>query len=55
MSACCGNNTKFDGLSAEYKRRLWIVIVLNATMFAVEMGAGHFARSQALQADALDF
>lgn len=55
MSACCGNNTKFDGLSAEYKRRLWIVIVLNAAMFAIEMGAGHFARSQALQADALDF
>ena len=55
MSACCGHDAKFDGISDDYKRRLWIVIVLNAAMFAVEMGAGHLARSQALQADALDF
>lgn len=56
MSAgCCGHNAKFDGVSADYKRRLWIVIALNATMFVVEMAAGHAAKSQALQADALDF
>ena len=55
MSGCCGSNAKFDGLSREYKRRLWLVIALNATMFVVEMAAGHAARSQALQADALDF
>ena len=55
MSGCCGHDAKFDGVSDDYKRRLWIVIALNAVMFAVEMGAGHLARSQALQADALDF
>jgi len=55
MAKCCGNNTKFDGLSDDYKRRLRIVIVLNAVMFLVEMTAGHLAKSQALQADALDF
>lgn len=55
MSGCCGHDAKFDGVSAEYKRRLWIVIAINAIMFAVEMGAGQFAQSQALQADALDF
>lgn len=55
MSGCCGHDTKFDGVSDDYKRRLWIVISLNATMFAVEMTAGHYAKSQALQADALDF
>jgi Co/Zn/Cd efflux system component len=56
MSAhCCGTNTTFEGLSADYKRRLWIVIAINAAMFLVEMGAGAFAGSQALQADALDF
>ena len=55
MAACCGANATFDGMSAAYKRRLWIVIALNATMFAVEMIAGHLAGSQALQADALDF
>jgi len=55
MSGCCGHSTNFEGLSADYKRRLWIVIVLNATMFLVEMSAGQLAQSQALQADALDF
>jgi len=55
MADCCGNNAKFDGVSDEYKLRLWIVIALNATMFVVEMAAGHLAKSQALQADALDF
>ncbi|MDO9412916.1 MAG: cation transporter [Pseudolabrys sp.] len=55
MSASCGAHVKFEGLSADYKRRLWLVIAINAAMFAVEMGAGAFAGSQALQADALDF
>lgn len=56
MSAgCCDHKATFDGLSPEYKRRLWAVIAINAAMFAVEMTAGQLARSQALQADALDF
>jgi cation diffusion facilitator family transporter len=52
---CCGHGATFDGLSADYKRRLWIVIAINAAMFLVEMGAGALAGSLALQADALDF
>jgi len=52
---CCGPETVFEGLSADYKRRLWLVIGLNAAMFLVEMGAGALASSRALQADALDF
>lgn len=55
MSGCCGHDAKFDGVSDDYKRRLWAVIVMNAAMFIVEMTAGHYAKSQALQADALDF
>ncbi|WP_412565361.1 cation transporter [Thalassobius sp. MITS945101] len=55
MAGCCGHNAQFDGVSKDYKRRLWLVIALNAIMFAVEMTAGHMAKSQALQADALDF
>ncbi len=56
MSASCGHSHgTFAGVSAEYKRRLWAVIAINAGMFAVEMTAGQLARSQALQADALDF
>jgi cation diffusion facilitator family transporter len=52
---CCGHNASFEGLSADYKRRLWLVISINAVMFVVEMTAGALAGSQALQADALDF
>jgi cation diffusion facilitator family transporter len=55
MSACCDHTASFDGLSADYKRRLWAVVAINAVMFGVEMSAGKAAGSQALQADALDF
>ena len=55
MSACCGNETRFDGLSVEYKRRLWIVIGINGVMFVVELIMGWLAQSKALQADSLDF
>jgi Co/Zn/Cd efflux system component len=38
-----------------YRRVLWIVLAINAVMFAVEIGAGLAAGSASLQADALDF
>jgi Co/Zn/Cd efflux system component len=53
--SCCGHGARFDGLDPRYKRVLWIVIGINAAMFEVEIVAGVFAHSQALQADALDF
>jgi Co/Zn/Cd efflux system component len=37
------------------RRILWTALVLNAAMFAVEIGAGLAAGSVALQADAVDF
>lgn len=52
---CCGHDATFEGLDMRYKRILWAVIAINATMFLVETVAGHMAGSQALQADALDF
>lgn len=53
---CCHTNTPvFDGMSDDYRRRLIAVIAINAIMFLVEMTAGQLSRSQALQADALDF
>jgi Co/Zn/Cd efflux system component len=55
MAGNCGHDAKFDGVSAEYRRRLWAVIFINGAMFAIEMAAGRLAASQALQADALDF
>jgi cation diffusion facilitator family transporter len=54
-TSCCGNETRFEGVDPDYKRRLWAVIGINAVMFFVEMGAGAWAGSRALQADALDF
>jgi Co/Zn/Cd efflux system component len=53
--SCCAADVRFDGMDPRYKRVLWTVIAINATMFVVEMIAGHLAGSQALQADALDF
>jgi Co/Zn/Cd efflux system component len=55
MSAACGHTHTFDGVSDDYKRRLWLVIAINAAMFATEMIAGAVAGSLAMWADALDF
>lgn len=52
---CCQGTHKFDGMSPAFKRALWAVIIINASMFAIEMTAGLAAGSQALKADALDF
>ncbi len=38
-----------------YRRVLWSVLAINAFMFVVEMTAGVWGKSVALQADALDF
>jgi Co/Zn/Cd efflux system component len=38
-----------------YRRILWIVLIINFSMFVVEIVAGLAAGSVALQADALDF
>jgi Co/Zn/Cd efflux system component len=51
----CGEEIKFEGLSAGYRKALWAVIAINGIMFLVEMTAGLAASSQALKADALDF
>jgi Co/Zn/Cd efflux system component len=55
MSAGCGHTYTFDGVSDDYKRRLWLVIAINGAMFATEMIAGAVAGSVAMWADALDF
>jgi len=51
----CSGNQQFDGFDSGYKRMLWVVIVINAAMFLVEMSAAKLTGSQVLQADALDF
>jgi len=56
MGACCSSEApKFDGVSPAYRKALWVVIIINAIMFGVEMAAGALSGSQALKADALDF
>ena len=57
MGAGCGGRceTTFDGVNADFKRALLIVIAINGLMFLIEMLAGFSGQSMALKADALDF
>jgi Co/Zn/Cd efflux system component len=58
MSASCCHGCHDDDPqrgNPAYRRVLWIVLAINAAMFAVEIGAGLAAGSASLQADALDF
>ncbi len=52
---CCDGEPKFDGVSPDFRRALWLVILINGVMFVVEVFGGALAGSKALQADALDF
>ena len=53
--SCCSVETPSQGLSGRYRRALWIALVVNAAMFAVEFGASFRAESVSLLADAVDF
>lgn len=50
---CCASKNVPAG--PRYRRVLWVALVINAVMFAVELGTGVQAGSVSLQADALDF
>jgi Co/Zn/Cd efflux system component len=53
---CCGEtDTALPIDDKPWRRVLWIALVINAGMFAVEIAGGVAAQSAALQADALDF
>jgi Co/Zn/Cd efflux system component len=52
---CCSHETKSGSIDPQWRRALWIALVINAGMFLVEMVAGAAADSRALYADALDF
>lgn len=56
MSGCCaGGCSKIDpARTARLRRVLWLVLGLNAGLFAIELLVGWWARSSGLQADALD-
>lgn len=58
MSKSCCQTPTPDGHAhnnPRWRMILWIALILNAAMFAVEIIAGVAADSRALQADALDF
>lgn len=56
MKDCCDvQHSHADLQRGAYRRILWVVLALNATMFFVEVYAGLAAGSVSLQADALDF
>lgn len=58
MSDSCNNNCSFtskEHLTPRYKTILWIVLIINAGMFLVEMIAGVKGQSVSLMADAVDF
>lgn len=62
MTAACGHHHDDDhaslgnpGRDAGYRRVLWAALVVNAAMFAVELGVGLDAGSKSLLADAIDF
>lgn len=51
----CVTDAPNSRLDPRWRRALWIALVVNAFMFAVELYAGAAADSHALKADALDF
>ena len=51
---CCGR-VGAAPVDAQARRVLWIVLIANAAMFAIETIGGHAVGSLALHADALDF
>ena len=55
MSAsCCGPKPDTTN-STRWRAVLWVALIVNTTMFAIELYAGAAADSHALKADALDF
>ena len=58
MSAHCCNHTPSaneSGTSPRYRKILWIALIVNLTMFLVEIGAGFSSGSTSLLADSIDF
>ncbi|HET7314223.1 cation diffusion facilitator family transporter [Salinisphaera sp.] len=54
MPCCNENDAHLQHARGRQARMLWIVLAINAGMFAVEFGAGWLASSTALMGDSLD-
>ncbi|HEY5799320.1 MAG TPA: cation transporter [Burkholderiaceae bacterium] len=55
MEHCCASHVTKPPVDARYRRVLWIALLVNAGMFAVELAGGWTAGSVSLLADAVDF
>lgn len=56
MSAYCGHtHNDQQANSPRYRKILWVALVVNLAMFAIEIGAGFKSGSTSLLADAIDF
>src|SRR3990172_2993724 len=56
MSAsCCDHEEETGPPHGPYRRVLWLVLAINASMFAAETAASLYSGSAALLADAMDF
>ena len=58
MSDHCGHthhDSSSTANSPRYRKILWIALVINLAMFAIELGAGFKSGSTSLLADAIDF
>lgn len=53
--ACCDMKDGTHGWDCRYRQILWVILIINATMFFVEISSGFYSGSQSLLADALDF
>lgn len=55
MEDCCQKKScELEQLNRRQAKVLWVVLVINATMFVVEFGGGIISRSIALSGDSLD-
>lgn len=55
MSAHCCSAPTTPAVDPRYRQVLWVALVLNAVMFAVELGASWRSGSVSLLADSIDF
>jgi Co/Zn/Cd efflux system component len=56
MGTCCDHcHADPDDRTPQFRRVLWVALVVNAVMFLVEVGAGLSSSSVSLLADSLDF
>jgi Co/Zn/Cd efflux system component len=54
-SCCSGSTCSPPPVDPRYRKVLWVALVLNALMFAVELGGSWASGSVSLLADAIDF